>query len=122
MAIQHPFTSDSHWRIPASARRAAPETRLSGYAGLYDATRAWAERLRGHASGMVFASLGLVALGGVSVAPLVTLVALVILLLPGGGPARSLAGPLIIGSVIWLALAILCAHALHSDHVSSGLE
>lgn len=97
MAIQqYPFTSGSHWRIPTPGRRV---------------TSGWAERLRRRWSAIVPAALEAVTLGGVFVAPLAALAALVTLFIPGIDGARPLATPLIVGAALWLALAILCAHA-----------
>jgi O-antigen ligase len=106
---QHPFTSGSHWRIPVYERRTAG---------------AWAERLRLRWHGRALASTALVStalawftLGGVFVAPLGALAALITLFTPGGDGMRPLAGPLIVGAAIWLALAVLCAHV---DHIGSS--
>ncbi len=96
-----------------------------GYAGAHALDRewhAWSERLRGHANAVGSAALALLILGGVSVAPLAALVALVALLLPGNDGVRALAGPLIVGAAIWLTLAILCAHALQMEEGPHGRE
>ena len=75
-----------------------------------------------HGGVVVSAALTLVTLGGVFVAPLAALVALAALLMPAHNILRSLAAPLIVGAVLWLALAILCAHARHTDTTHSDHE
>jgi fatty acid desaturase len=126
MAIQqHPLASGSHWRIPTPAQDTARPSRLGVYAGLLgvsDVARAWAERLRERGSMAASTALTLLTLGGVFVAPLATLGALAALLIPGGDIARPLAPPLIVGAVIWLALAILCAHTLRIEEAPRDHE
>jgi hypothetical protein len=103
MAIQHPFTSGSHWRAPTSTHRVTPLLRASG--------QPVARRLPLFGGALAAAALALVTLGGVFAAPVAALVALAAMLMPRHDIAHAVAGPLIVGAVIWLALAILCAHA-----------
>jgi len=79
-------------------------------------------RLRRRGSAIVPAALEVVTLGGVFVAPLAALAALVTLFMPGSDGVRSLASPLIVGAALWLALAILCAHACHPGSPSGARD
>ena len=115
MAMQQPVTSGSHWRIPAPHYRLVSHTRLSGHTSARAISHAGAERLREHGAMVISTALTMATLGGVFVAPLAVLVALAVLLMPGHNILRPLAAPLIVGAVLWLALAILCAHARHTD-------
>jgi hypothetical protein len=83
---------------------------------------AWLGRLGQRKKAIVSAALVLVTLGGVSIAPLAALAALVMLFASESGGARSLAAPLIIGAAIWLVLAVLCAHACHTGSPSGPCD
>ncbi len=122
MAMQQPVTSGSHWRIPAPHYRPVSHTRVIGHTSARAATHAWAKRLLAHSGVVVSAALTLVTLGGVFVAPLAALVALAALLMPAHNFLRPMAAPLIVGAVLWLALAILCAHARHTDTIPGDHE
>lgn len=108
MAIQqHPFTSGSHWRAPAPWRQAVS---------------IWVARLRERRRAIASVALEVFTLGGVFVAPLGALAALVALFAPAGDGVRPLAAPLIVGAAIWLALAVLCAHAHHTTVPPGGQD
>ena len=118
MAMQQPVTSGSHWRIPTPHYRPESHPRLSGHTGAGASSHTWAER-----GGVVISvALTLVTLGGVFVAPLAALAALAVMLLPGHTILRPLAAPLIVVAVLWLALAILFAHARHTNATPADPE
>ncbi len=125
MAMQQPFTSGSHWRIPAPVGQPAQRVTTSARINIRAADhvwRIWSERWGERVSAVLSIALALVTLGGVSVAPLAALVALAALLLPDGGAMRALAEPFSVGAGVWLSLAILCAHALNTDSKESDHE
>lgn len=79
----------------------------------------WRGRLGRRKKAIGAVALELVTLGGVFVAPLGALAALIALFTPASAYVRPLAAPLIVGAAIWLGLALLCAHACHTES-SSG--
>jgi len=125
MLLNQPVTSSSHWRIPksdatrhdarvsllTSVRRRALDNALPqiGAQSLVAAHALW----RAIVAGLL--------IGGVVVAPVLVVVALVGLLASPPLAAHQVASALIVASLLWLALAIFGAHAqVGSPVVSHG--
>ncbi len=113
MMLNEPMSSSSHWRIPKGgparwderATRLATDTRsLRAVVARIDARTPVAVRAALHA---VRAAL---LVGGVLVAPVLAILALVGLFAPVLAAERPIAPALIFGSLLWLALAISGAH------------
>jgi hypothetical protein len=107
MTLNQPMSSSSHWRIPTTSaphrhpRRRTLHTTLTQVSvpARVAARPAWRA---------IVASL---LIGGVLVAPLLVVVALVALVAPPLEGVRQLAPALIFVSLLWLGLAIFGAHA-----------
>jgi hypothetical protein len=113
MMLNEPMTSSSHWRIPKAgpaqrdehvARIALDERSLRAAATRIGAQTQVAARSAAHA---IVAGL---LIGGVLVAPVLAILAVVGLFAPPLAGARQIAPALIFGSLLWLALAIFGAH------------
>ncbi len=111
MMLNEPMTSGSQWRMPT---RAAATTDAETARDVERTLRATLARrvaksrpLARHASHAV--TVGLL-VGGVLVAPVLALLALVSLVSPLSLATRQLAPALIFISLLWLALAIFGAH------------
>jgi hypothetical protein len=110
--LNQPVTSSSHWRIPTTdaprAKRLIGSSRIerSLWASLAP-VGAWAQVAARSASHAVVAAL---LVGGVLVAPVLALLALLGLFATPLPVAHHLAPALIFVSLLWLALAILGAH------------
>lgn len=128
MLLNQPMTSSSHWRIPKTHMTSATrqETRVATLTSVRQ--RALDEALpRMRARSLVAArslwraSFAALLIGGVVVAPVLVVLALIGLLAPPLLAARQVAPALIVVSLLWLGLAIFGAHAqVGSPVVSHG--
>jgi hypothetical protein len=125
MLLNQPMTSSSHWRIPKTAAT-RQDTRVSLLTSVR--RRALDDALPQIGAQSLVATRSLwraivagLLIGGVVVAPMLVVVALVGLLASPPLAAHQVASALIVASLLWLALAIFGAHAqVGSPVVSPG--
>lgn len=111
MMLNEPITSGSHWRIPRPELATEDAPAAVEERSLFDvAARIGAQA---HAAGRSAASAIVAGLlvGGVLVAPALATLAILALFVPQLTSARHIAPALIFAALLWLALAILGAHA-----------
>ena len=112
MMLNEPMTSSGRWRAPTHSATPVADARAAH--AVERTLRATVARrvaqsrpLARHASHAVTVAL---LVGGVLVAPVMALLALVSLVAPFSLATRSLAPALIFAALLWLALAIFGAH------------
>lgn len=111
MILNEPITSGSHWRIPRPelATQDAPAA-VEQRSPLEVAARLGAQAQAAGRSAASAIVAGLL-VGGVLVAPALATLAILALFVPQLTSARHIAPALIFGALLWLAVAILGAHA-----------
>lgn len=111
MMLNEPITSSSHWRIPRPelATQDAPVA-VDERSPLAVAARLGSQAQTAGRSAANAIVAGLL-VGGVLVAPALATLAILALFVPQLAGARHIAPALIFGALLWLAMAILGAHA-----------
>jgi len=113
MMLNEPMTSGSHWRMPAhgvTTSAADAETALAVERTLRATFARRVAQSRPLARRASRAGAVALLVGGVLVAPMLALLALVSLVSPFALATRQLAPALVFIALVWLALAIFGAH------------